>query len=81
MRQIASGSTLQVQADLCDTNLNVIPGVVFVWTLKKNTRIARISKNGLIYGLKVGTTTIYAKANGLTGTSSITVTVGPPDSV
>ena len=78
---VVSASTLQFSAVQRDVNGNEVPGGTFEWSVTDDTKIIKIDQNGLVYGVKVGTATVIVKANGLTGTSSITVTTGPPDSV
>jgi hypothetical protein len=65
----------------------VIPGTVFTWTTG-SAGVATVSQTGEVSGTGGGSTTITATAEGIAGTSSVTVTPPPftsidvrPDSV
>lgn len=61
--------TLIAVVDTEDPDVNVI------WT-SENSGVASVDQNGLVKGLKVGTTTVTAKVGDKTATCAITVTEG-----
>lgn len=59
------GSTVKIAAA-------VVPSATISWS-SSNSKIAKVDSNGKITGVGPGTTTIYAKANGLTKSVKVTV--------
>jgi uncharacterized protein YjdB len=73
--------TLQLTAVLRDADGNILTGRVVTWS-SANTSIATVSGAGLVSGVAAGVpVTITATSEGVSGTSSITVTLAPVDSV
>lgn len=66
--------TIQFTATARDSNFNGIPGVTFTWSSSDHT-VACIDSNGNATAQGNGSSTITAKANGITGTTLLTVTV------
>lgn len=75
---LPSGSTQQLTATLRDDQGNVLTGRAVFWSTTDGTR-ASVSPTGLVTGLLPGgPVTIAATSEGRTGSSSVTVEVGPP---
>ncbi|WP_270849498.1 InlB B-repeat-containing protein, partial [Candidatus Collinsella stercoripullorum] len=53
--------------------VNVYPEESDVLWSSENEAVASVDQDGVVHGVKAGTTTIYASANGLTATAQITV--------
>jgi len=69
---VALGETLQYSARLEDKKGKEITGVAFTWS-SSNAEIATISASGLATGVKAGSTSVRAGAEGLTGNATLTV--------
>lgn len=75
---LPSGSTQQLTATLKDDQGNVLTGRAVFWSTTDGTR-ASVSPTGLVTGLLPGgPVTVAATSEGRTGSSSVTVVVGPP---
>ena len=77
---IAVGETIQLTAQLTDTDGNTLTGRVVTWS-SNNTGAAMVSPDGLVTGVGVGFATITATSEGIDGTSEITVLFIPVASV
>ncbi len=58
----------------------VVTGRTIVWS-SKNTQIATVDAQGVVTAVAVGTDTLTATSEGITGTSIVTVTVAPVASI
>ena len=74
------GQTAQLKAEARDASGTMIAGKTFTWQ-SSTPAVATVSATGLVTTLTVGTTTITASVDGVTGTSSFTVTSVPVTSV
>jgi uncharacterized protein YjdB len=74
---IAVGGTSALQATVKDQNGNAMTGQTVTWSTS-NAAAAAVSSTGIVTGVAAGSTTITATSSGVSGTSAITVTVGPP---
>ena len=75
---VVVGQSLQLTATMRDAGGNGLPATNVTWT-SSNLRLAMVSQSGLVSGVAVGgPVTITAVAAGLSGTSEVTVVVGPP---
>jgi len=63
-----------------DANGTVLTGRVVTWA-SSNVSAATVDVNGLVTAVGAGVTTITATSETKTGTSSITVTLGPVNTV
>jgi len=70
------GQSAQLKADALDASRAVILGKTFTWQ-SSNPAIATVSSTGVVSTVAVGTTTITATTDGISGTSSFTVTSVP----
>jgi hypothetical protein len=79
--EVASGDTLQFEAELIDQEGNPFPGTV-TWSVKKGTTgSGEIDKNGVFKGTVVGPTTVVASVGSVEGTAPVVVTPGPLDKI
>ncbi len=69
---VGSSSQLQAIATLSDGTTENVTGTV-AWSSAQPS-IASVNSGGLATGNQVGSTTIFAQANGVTGSASVTVT-------
>jgi uncharacterized protein YjdB len=69
---IKIGELTQVSGVVKDQNGNPIPGITIFWS-SSPTSVATISSSGMATGRNVGTATIYAKADTVTRSISISV--------
>jgi trimeric autotransporter adhesin len=67
---VVIGSTLQLAAQAYDSNANPISGKTFTWT---GAVCASSDATGLVTGVALGTCTVTAAADGVSGNSTITV--------
>jgi len=74
----AIGLTQQYSAILEDKKGNPIPGATIFW-FSTDPEVASVTSSGLAQGLKKGTTSIQATAEGLTGNATLTVTPIPAE--
>ena len=72
---IAPGHTLRLTAEAADANGHVIAGAEFAWA-SGDTAVAVVDATGLVRAIREGTATITASAGGVSGTSTVTVSVG-----
>jgi len=66
------GSTQQLSAMIKDANGNVLSGRTVTWA-SSALGVAAVSVSGLVTGLAIGSTTITATSEGITGSSAISV--------
>jgi uncharacterized protein YjdB len=71
---IQVGATAQLTAVTRDASNNVLSGRAVVWT-SASTSIATVNSTGLVTAVGGGTTNITASSEGVTGQSTVTVTV------
>ncbi|HEX8652981.1 MAG TPA: lamin tail domain-containing protein [Pyrinomonadaceae bacterium] len=69
---IPLGGTQQFTAHAFDANNNEITGVTFTWT-SSNVNVATVDQNGLATAQGLGTTTIKATVQGVSGTATLRV--------
>lgn len=69
---VALGDVAQLSADAFDTNDNSIAGTDFAWT-SSDEGVAGVNSAGMVTAVANGTTTITATAQGVAGTTEITV--------
>ena len=78
---IAMGETIQLTAQLTDSDGNTLTGRVVDWS-SSNTDVATVSPGGLVAGVVDGVddgiATITATSEGIEGTSEVTVLYVPP---
>jgi uncharacterized protein YjdB len=74
---VAVGATSALQATAKDQNGNAMTGQTVTWSTS-NAAAATVSSTGVVAGIAAGSATITATSSGVSGTSAITVTVGPP---
>jgi len=67
------GSTQQLSAMIKDANGNVLSGRTVTWA-SSALGVAAVSVSGLVTGLAIGSATITATSEGITGSSALTVT-------
>lgn len=72
---VQSGATLQLTARVTDKRAQVVSAPVIEWSSSDAT-VASVAPNGVLTATTVGTATITARANGVAGTSSVTVLPG-----
>ncbi len=72
---VQSGTTLQLIARVTDKRAQVVSAPVIEWSSSDAT-IASIASNGVMTATTIGTATITARANGVIGTTSVTVLPG-----
>ena len=77
---VVAGGTQQYTATTLDSNGNGLTGRSVTWT-SDNAAVATVNASGLVTAVGVGTTTIRATSEGITGTATITVTPPPVASV
>ena len=77
---IAPGATIQLTAQLTDTDNNTLIGRVVTWS-SDAVEFATVSPNGLVTAVAEGGATITATSEGIPGTSVITVLFVPVASV
>lgn len=66
------GQSYQLTATPYDQNGKPISGKTATWTIDHSS-VASISSGGMLQGVSVGSTTVRATINGVTGTASVTV--------
>ncbi len=69
---VQEGATVQLAASILDARGRPMAGKVAVWT-SSNLSVATVSATGLVQAIAVGSATISARSDGVTGTSAITV--------
>jgi uncharacterized protein YjdB len=74
---VGVGGTATLQATVKDQNGNVMTGQTVTWSTN-NAAAATVSSSGVLTGVAAGSATIAATSSGVSGTSAITVTAGPP---
>lgn len=74
------GRTLQLIAAPLDANGGSLAGRVVTWS-SSNASMASVSSTGLVTGVSAGRVTITATSEGKSGTSTITSTLAPVDTV
>jgi hypothetical protein len=72
----ALGDGQQFSAVAINAQGAIVPGVTFQWG-SSNTTVATVNGSGMAIAAGAGTTTITATANGVTGSASLTVALGP----
>ena len=72
---IAPGDTLRLAAKATDANGHVVAGAEFAWA-SGDTAVAVVDATGLVRGIREGTATITVLADGVSGTATVTVSVG-----
>jgi uncharacterized protein YjdB len=70
---VAVPNTLQATAVARDSHNNVLSSKTFTWS-STNTAVATVSATGLVTAVGAGSVSIQAKADGVTGSASLTVT-------
>lgn len=66
------GRSRQLTAKAYDQNGNLMSGTTATWSID-NSSVASVSSSGSVQGVAVGSTTVRATINGVTGTASVTV--------
>ena len=75
---VQAGSTVQLTAVTRDASGNVLSGRVVTWS-SGTIGIASVnSSSGLVLGIVVGSATVTATSEGMSGSAAITVTAAPP---
>jgi trimeric autotransporter adhesin len=74
------GATTQLSANVTDVNGASVSGAVVAWT-SSNIAIATVSASGLVTGVSAGTATITASSGGKSGSTTVTVSLVPVQSV
>ena len=74
---VAVGTTSALQATVKDQNGNAMTGQTVTWSTN-NAAVATVNSTGVVTGVAAGSASISATSSSVTGTSAITVTVGPP---
>lgn len=77
---IAPSETVQLEAQALDANGNPVAGTSLSWT-SGDSNVATVSSAGLVSGVAAGTTMITATADGVEGSSMVTVSPPPVTSV
>lgn len=77
---VVAGQTRQLTAVARDAANATVAGVTFVWS-SGNTTTATVDANGLVTGRVAGTVNISAAVGSVTGSSAVTVTVPPVNTV
>ena len=72
---IAPGDTLRLTAKATDANGHVVAGAEFTWA-SGDTAVTVVDATGLVRGIREGTATITVIADGVSGTATVTVSVG-----
>jgi uncharacterized protein YjdB len=67
------GQTIRLTATALDANGQVISGKTFAWS-SANETVATVASDGIVTGKAPGTVAITATADGVTGSSNVTVT-------
>lgn len=70
--QVKVGAKAQASAQALDSNGVVIPGTRLTWS-SSDPSVAAVSSSGTVTGLKVGSVSIMASADGATGSADVTV--------
>lgn len=73
---ISVGGTKQFTAKALDASNNEITGIIFTWS-SSDTNVAKINASGLATGYALGSVSIFAAAEGKTGTATLVVGGGP----
>ena len=74
---VQAGLTVQLTATPKDANGAPLSGRAVNWTTS-NAGVATVNGSGRVTGVAAGTATITATSEGMSGTSSVTVTAAPP---
>ena len=74
---ISIGQATQINAVAKDVNGAPISGAALVWS-SSSTTVATVSGSGMASGLSAGSATIYARADGATGSVGLTVIENAP---
>lgn len=74
--QLVTGQTVQAVATLTDSTGNLATDATLSWSSTEQT-VAKVDANGLVTALGVGTARIDARAEGILGSSTVTVTANP----
>jgi uncharacterized protein YjdB len=69
---VSAGKSTQLTARATDAAGNVISGRSVVWS-SADTRVATVDQTGLVRGVRRGTITVAATAEGKVGTASVHV--------
>jgi trimeric autotransporter adhesin len=78
LASIQEGATTQATAELRDARNNVLTGRTITWA-SDNASIATVNETtGLVTAVSVGTASITATSEGITGSATVTVTAPPP---
>jgi adhesin/invasin len=70
------GTTLQLTATPQDGQGNPLSGHSVIWS-SSDSAVATVNSSGVARGVALGTATISAQVDGITGTASVTVSAGP----
>ncbi len=73
---ISASATVQLSANVVDADQNPLPERVVVWS-SDDANVATVDDTGLLTGKGVGTTTISATSEGMSGTTTVTVSATP----
>src|SRR6266566_3302024 len=73
---VQAGQTVQLTATPKDANGNTLSGRTVNWA-SSNGAVGTVNGSGLVTGVVAGSTTITATSEGQSGSSAVTVTVGP----
>ena len=73
---IEKGNTQLFTAMAFTSDNKEIPGISFIWT-SNNTSVATVGPSGLATAIETGTTIVEAKAEGISGRATLTVTTPP----
>src|SRR6478735_6023685 len=74
---IAPNAQLPLQAEVRDDSGGVVPDAAITWTVE-DSRIVRISADGIVTALAVGTSKVAANALGKSGIATVTVASNSP---
>ncbi|MEO6529225.1 MAG: Ig-like domain-containing protein [Gemmatimonadaceae bacterium] len=77
---MVAGQTAQLAASARDAGGAVVTGRPVIWSSSKND-VATVSADGVVKGVAAGTTSIIATVDGVSGSSTVTVTNAPVKSV
>src|SRR5215217_6780637 len=73
---LSAGVPTKIEAVARDSVGHILSGHAFNWSTSDET-VARVSNVGEVTGIKPGTATITAATEGKSGSTSVTVVVGP----
>lgn len=74
---LASGTTLQLSADVADANGRRVPATALAWS-SSNPLVARVDDAGMVTGIRAGTAEITASAGAAVGRVTLQVVPGAP---